>query len=147
MNNSEIAAAMPNNSEIAAAMPNNSEIAAAMLNNSEIAAAMLNNSEIAAAMLNNSEIAAAMPNNSEIAAAMVNDRSRSGMTEDESNDECDMEIIKPTRSELTNAVKLIEQPLLPSQNGSDHLSKLNVLEKLIDQSFSMRQTLLTDHPT
>ena len=59
-------------------------------------------------------------NNSEIA-AMVN-RNRSGMTEEESNDECDMEIIKPTRSELKNAVKLIEQHLLLSQNGSDHPS-------------------------
>ena len=65
-----------------------------------------------------------MLKNSEIAAAMVNDRSRSGMTEEESNDECDMEIIKPTRSELTNVVKFIEQPLLPSQNGSDHLSQV-----------------------
>jgi len=56
---------------------------------------------------------------------MVADRNRRGMTEEESNDDdCDMEIVQPTRSELKNAVKLIEQHLLLSPNGSDNLSKL-----------------------
>ena len=61
-----------------------------------------------------------MLNNSEIA-AMVNGRNRGGMTEEESNRKCGIEIIKPARSELKNAVKLIEQHLLISQNGSYHL--------------------------
>ena len=78
---------------------------------------------------------------------MVNNRNKSGMTEEESNDECDMEIIKPTRSELKNAVKLIEQHLLLSQNGSDHPSSKSKWSSVVQvyrtsvSKFSVCQTL------
>ena len=63
---------------------------------------------------------------------------------EESEDKCDVEIIRPTKPALKAALKVIQSHLLRSQNGKNHIPKLDELEKFIDQSFDLQQTLITD---
>ena len=69
----------------------------------------------------------------------------SGVVDDEQVDEFDEEILRPTKPQLKSAIQLIQSHLLRSNNGNRHLTKLDQVERFIDQSFCMKQTLITDY--
>ena len=77
-------------------------------------------------------------------ASMVTGK-ESGVVDDEQVDECDEEILKPTKPQLKSAIQLIQSHLLRSNNGNKYLAKLDHIESFIDQCFCTTQTLITDY--
>jgi hypothetical protein len=66
---------------------------------------------------------------------------------DEDFDECDVEILPPSKTEVMASLDILKRHLMCVNSSQQHLLMLNKLQKLTEESFSAakQQTLITDY--
>ena len=79
-------------------------------------------------------------------ASLVTEKTKTS-SEDDNSDDCDIDIVKPSKLEVKGALQVVKNYLLCSDGSVEQIQKYQDLEKFIDSSLAAcrHQTQLTDY--